>query len=303
MIARKLAQLLALSKRFFSISLLLGGLLSGWGLATPATAAEPPQLFFDTEIVSMSLTGGPFPLPLGQFWSEVDTTVGVTKAQDHNSSRSNKTASIISPGDPNAPDPIDPNALDGTDYQIDSFFDVFFDLTFDSPFLSTTYGGGGPIVLEGEEAAQLVRVPSSPYTFDKTAPDFGMLSSSDNQNRALEHRGHVTVLKIAMGGDEDGDALEDELTILSDGIIMNTVPGSDEYSILPDGSIYHTFDTTMFITGSIGDANSSIPFTLGPLFGSIAEIGQLSNALVPEPGSLVLLALGGLLGWGRRRRG
>jgi hypothetical protein len=278
----------------------IGVLGSGANLAA---AAEPPQLFFDTEITSMSFSGGRFLLPLGPGWSGVNTTVGATAAQDHNSSRSNKTASVISPGDPDNPDPIDPTRLHGTNYQIESFFDVFFDLTFDSPFLSPNYGGGGLLTLESDTAARLTRVPRSPYTFDKNTADFGMLSSSDNQNRALEHHGHVTVLKISMGGDEDGDGETEELTIASDGIVLTTVPGSDQYLTLPDGSIQHTFDTTLFMTASIDDSSSSVPFTMGPLFGTVIEVGRLSNAIVPEPATFALLSMGALMAVFPRRTG
>lgn len=282
------------------IGLSLLGLGSSW-----AAAAEPPQLFFDTEITSLSLSGGPFALPLGPGWSNVDTNVGATKAQDHNSSRSNKTASVISPGDPDNPDPIDPMRLHGAGYQIESFFDVFFDLTFDSILKTTNYGGAVPLVLASDTTARLTRTPLSPYTFDSNAPDFGMLSSSDNQNRALEHRGHVTVLKISMGGDEDFDGEDEELTLRSDGIVLTTVPGSDSFLTLPDGSIEHTFNTTLFVAASIDDSNTSVPFTVGPLFGTITEVGRLSNAIVPEPASLLLLlialTIGGAALWPRAR--
>jgi len=287
--------------QYLATSILGIGLL--WSAGTLATAAEPPQLFFDTEISSISLSGGPFSLPLGPDGSAVDTTVGATKAQDHNSSRSNRTSSVISPGDPDDPDPIDPTRLHGTSYQIDSFFDVFFELTFASPLMSTEYGAGGRLILESDAAARLTRSPASPYTFDGSAPDFDMLSSSDNLNRALEHHGHVTVLKIAMGGDVDGTGGDEELSLLSNGIVMTTVPGSDSYLPLPNGLIQHSFDTTLFMTGSIDDSDSSVPFTIGPLFGRVVEVGRLSNAIVPEPASILLLSMGALMASCSRRTG
>jgi hypothetical protein len=134
-----------------------------------------------------------------------------------------------------------------------------------------------------------------------------MLSSSDSMNRALTHNGHVTVLKYHLSGgggagDEDQDGLFDELTIDPDGFTLTSVPGSDNYTPLPNGRILHTFSAMLSVSGSIGDVDSSTPFSFGPLMGTITEVGRLSNAVVPEPASLILVSIGGLMASGRRRR-
>lgn len=278
-----------------SLTLLASFSLNG---DTAATAAEPPQLFADSDIVSLELSGGPFTLPLGPNWSDIDVMVGASCPQDHNSSRSNKTGSIISPGDPNDPDPINPHELDGTSYRLESFFDIFFELSFDSPQLSLNYGGGGPLVVETDSAVQLANDPPAPFVFDKHAPLFGMLDT-----RALEHRGHVTVLKIALGGDEDLDGVPERLSINGGDIVFNPMSGTEKFTLLPDGSMQHTFDVQLSISGVLEDDNTSIPFVFGPLTGTVVEVGSLRNALVPEPGSLALCGLVGAatLGWRRRR--
>jgi hypothetical protein len=290
--ARRLGLILLSMTTFYSLGLF------GPAVQT-ASAADPPQLFFDTQIMSMSFSGTAT-LPLGQSWSPIDTTISMTKAQDHNSSRSNRTASI-SPGDPDNPDPVDPQRLHGTSYQLESFFDVFFEFEFSSPLLSPGYGGGGGTLIVENDAAARLELPSpSPYSFDATALDFGMLSSSASTNRALAHNGHVTVLKIALGGDEDVDGLMDELSIAPDGIVLTAIPGTDNYVMTFDGLVAHTFSATLSVQGEIGDANNSIPFSFGPLAGTITEVGQLSNAIVPEPTSGFLLVIGAMLGGARR---
>lgn len=286
---------------FHSLTLAIVSYAFSTALCPPAAAADPPQLFFDTEFTSMSFTDRTFALPLGPGWSSIDTTISATKAQDHNSSRSNKTASI-SPGDPDNPDPVDPRRLDGTNYQIESVIDLIFNMALESTEMSPYYGGGGGRIALTFNPSVPVSLPTpAPRIFDASAPDFGLLGSADSTGRALDHRGHVTVLKVSLGGDQDQDGELDELTIAQNGLALVTVPGTDSYSTLPDGRLSHTFDVALSMSGTIGDAGDSFPFSFGPLLGTITEVGQLSNSIVPEPSALLLVASCGLMLLHRRQ--
>jgi hypothetical protein len=255
----------------------------GVSLSPPAMAQD---LFFNTEIVSFDLTGTAS-LPLGPAGESIDATIHMTKAQDHNSTRSNKTASIIAPPDP---DDVNPDDLDGKVFPLYSTIDLKFTMDVSAagidPPLVVTAESDGPddsILLDLDEE------PSS-FEFAALEPDFSMLFG--NGSRSFAYRGHVTVLKVAAGG--GGGDIEVPLSLLD--LVVN--PILDSPKLLPDGRHQYTSEVTLSMTGSyLGQE-----FVIENLTGLMVERGALLNNIVPEP-SAVLLAVGGvaLLGAGRRR--
>ena len=123
-------------------------------------------LQFDTALTSLNLSGGPYPMPLASDpgnalgdsisgYGLVNSQVTITLSSQRTvspgpsslgqacafqggigtSAASKQGASLAGRGCFNgygggsAPAPIDPNALDGQPFFVDSFFDVFFDIT------------------------------------------------------------------------------------------------------------------------------------------------------------------------------
>jgi hypothetical protein len=258
------------------------------GLSAPLATAQTPVLFFDTEIVSLDFSGSAM-LPLGPAGMLVDTQVSGNKVQDHNSSRSNKTASIIAPPDP---DDVNPDEEDGETFDLFSAIAIDFDLSFDTGGLGDPdLCPGGLCVGNPESPLALDLDLPSDFIFDKTAPDFGMLSGG---TKALEHRGHVTVLKIAVGGGGAGS----EVLIGADGILLATVPGTSKFTTTPTGDLRHSIVVTLDLVGTFNGA----PFQALGLTGTMIEEGRLLNAIVPEPTSVMLLAAATLTALVSRRR-
>lgn len=258
------------------------------GLSSPVASAQTPVLFFDTEILSLDFSGSAM-LPLGPAGALVDTQIGGTKAQDHNSTRSNKTASIIAPPDP---DDVNPDEEDGETFDLFSAIAIDFDLSFD------TGGSGDPDLCPGglcvgnpESPLALDFDSPSDFVFDKTAPDFGMLSGG---TKALDYRGHVTVLKIAVGGGGPGS----EVLIGADGILLATVPGTSKFTTTPTGDLRHSISVTLDLVGTFNGA----PFQALGLTGTMIEEGRLLNAIVPEPTSALLLGAAAFAALVSRRR-
>lgn len=245
------------------------------GISSSIATAQTPVLFFDTEIVSLDFSGSAM-LPLGPAGALVDTQVSGNKVQDHNSSRSNKSSSIIAPPDP---DDVNPDEEDGETFDLFSTIAIDFDLSFN------TGVSGDPDLCPGGVCAGDLESPlaldldsPSSFVFDKTAPDFGMLSGG---TKALDHRGHVTVLKIAVGGGGPGS----EVLIGADGILLATIPGTSKFTTTPTGDLRHSISVTLDLVGTFNGA----PFQALGLTGTMIEEGQLLNAIVPEPTSAILL--------------
>lgn len=254
-------------------------------LSPIAKAQDPPVLFFNTNIVSFNLNGTGA-MPLGEGGSEINTTIHMTKVQDHNSSRSNKTSSIVQPPDPDDTDDVNPSIWDTRTFDLFSSINLQFQVEFldddqDTDF-DTSFGGqliATSPALPLEEQPLLVGDPSS-FVFDADAPDFGMLLAGGA--RIQSHRGHVTVLKAAFGGSGD------DIVFDAGGLELVAVPGSDGYKTLANGMVEHSFDVTMQLSGSYAGQSFDIE-----LEGTVVEQGMLFNNVVPEPSSL-LLAAGGL---------
>ncbi len=113
-------------------------------------------LVFDTELVSLDLSGGPYPIPLASDpgnalgdsidgYGFVDSLVTITLSSQRSSAPGPSSlgqACAVDQTDPAGQegclrsdlppvpdDVVDPAALDGQQFFVDSFFDVFFDIT------------------------------------------------------------------------------------------------------------------------------------------------------------------------------
>ncbi len=259
--------------------------LLGIAIATTPCLVWGQYLVFDTEIVSLDLTGTAT-VPLGEAGADIIVDITLTRATDHNSSRSNKTSHTPSP-----PDDIDPDDEDGKTFPIFSTIDLEFDLSFTdndpsvdfaqvlgtSPSANTT--GNGLLELD----------PGSTFLFDASEPDFNFLKAPGPPGQ--KHRGHVTVLKIAFGGG-GGD-----IDIAADGMALEILPGNDAYKTLPNGDLEHAVDVAIDLVGTY----NGNPFVVSGLTGTMVERGQLANTLIPEPSSVILALLASLACTARRR--
>lgn len=263
-------------------------LISAVASAADAQIDKSTPIIFDTEIVSLDLSGTAT-LPFGPLGTDVETQIIVSRATDHNSSRSNKTSSNAA-----APD-IDPDDLDGEVFDHFSTLDFKFDLTFididptadfdqllgDTPVATLE----GPVLADGDAGT---------FVFDKDEPGFGILSTKGAHR--WTHRGHVTVLKAMLSGGGGGPTIGD-IDFPIDGIALTFEPDQDVFRTLPNGDLEHTTAVTMDLTGTFGGE----AFTAIGLSGTIVEQGQLTNQIVPEPAGLCLLAWTLLAGASRRK--
>jgi hypothetical protein len=259
--------------------------LLGLALALTPCLAWGQYLVFDTEIVSLNLTGSAT-LPLGPAGADILADITLTRATDHNSSRSNKTSNT-----PSAPDDIDPDEEDGNLFSLVSLIDLEFDLGFtdNDPGVDFAQGLGASPSANTDGSALLELDLGSTFVFDASEPDFNMLKAAGPPKK--KYRGHVTVLKIAFGGG-GGD-----IDIAADGMEFEILPGSDVYKTLANGDLEHTVGVAVNLVGTYGGN----PFQISGLTGTMVEQGQLANSLVPEPSSVVLALLAGLACMTRRR--
>lgn len=247
-----------------------------------------PKIAFLTEIVSLDFSGSGV-MPLGPGGEQIPVDVGGTRAQDYNSSRSNNSVNIAPPDD------INPDDQDGETLDLTSFIDFEFDLDFSTSDPSGFAPALGSAPRAGTTSNAVLELESGvTFVFDKDAPDFGALKAAGPPRQT--HHGHVTVLKIAFGGG-GGD-----LDLDADGVELALLPGTDEFSTLPNGDISHRVDFTLDLTGSYFPAGSltGLPFSLTGLTGTLVEEGRITNAIIPEPGTMVLACLGALLAVRRR---
>jgi hypothetical protein len=292
----------------------------------------PTLIEFDTEIVSMTLTGGPFPMPLagdpgnhlgdsiegyGFVDSQVTITLSSQRPTDPGPPSAGKALAVTDPvllhpplGDP---PPIDPEELDGEPFFVDSFFDVFFDITV------TDVDSRPGRDYAGQPDGASVTLPDNGPTrmdsffdavFDKDAPNFGLIPPPE----AAPFVGGFDV-EIPLGGDINGNGENDKIKFT---IMSNAVGDEDrEFIILPSGQVVTSFDSAAMLEGAVVDESADPPFTIGSALpsglpdptafgGPTVATSQLQNPIVddviPEPCTLGLLALGAVGLLARRRR-
>lgn len=260
--------------------------LLGLAIAITPCLAWGQQLVFDTEIVSLDLTGTAI-VPLGEAGADIIAGITLTRATDHNSSRSNKTSHTPSP-----PDDIDPNDEDGKSFPLISTIDLEFVLSFtdNDPNVDFAQVLGASPSANTTSNGLLELASGSSFLFDASEPDFNILKAPGPPKQ--KYRGHVTVLKIAFGGG-GGD-----IDIAADGMALEILPGNDVYKSLANGDLEHSVGVAIDLVGTY----NGNPFLVSGLTGTMVERGQLANTIIPEPSSVILAILGAPLLM-RRRRG
>ena len=274
-------------------------LVCGLALFAQPASAQFAVLAFDTELTSLNLSGGPFPMPLAsdpgnllgdsvEGYGFVDALVTITLSSQRTTSPgppSDGTACAFENTPTTSPgvsitaglgltcsgplDPVDPNALDGVPFVVDSFFDVFFDITVTDVDSrpGRDFAGqpdGASIVLPDNGPAHM----SSFYfvDFDKLAPNYGLVPPPE----ADPYIGHFNI-EIPLGGDINGNGENDKIKFT---LAAHSV-GDDNrtFVILPDGTVVDDFDSAAFLEGSVVDESTDPPFMIG---------AQLPNGL-PDP--------------------
>jgi hypothetical protein len=308
--------------------------LSLAGLPSRAQGNDVPiDIKFDTTLELLDLSGGPFPLPLASDptnalgdsidgYGYVDSEVTITLSSQR----------AVSPGPPttgwtfasqslvvNGPVPngellpnigvIDPDALDGELFYVDSFFDVFFDITVTDVDArpGRDYAGqpdGASVTLPDNGPTPL----RSFYTaiFDKDAPNFGLFPPP----AAASWTG-MQDLEMPLGGDINVNGEDDKIKI-----DLASISAGDEnrtFIELPDGTVINEFDTAARIDGDVLDESDDPPFTIGATLpnglpdpaafgGPTTATSNLQNPILPEPATMTMLAVGALAILRRRRR-
>ena len=296
------------------------------GVATPVYAGQPSgfvQLQFDTELTSLNLSGGPFPMPLASDpgnalgdsvggYGFVDSQVMITLSSQRvhapgpastgmafADSRAPTLAGSASGDGMPEPMPINPSEWDGQEFFVQSFFDVFFDITVTD--VDTRAGRNFAGMADGASIQLIDNGPanmSSNYarTFIADAPNFNLIPPPE----VAPYIGHF-LIEIPLGGDINGNGTNDKLKFT---LATHSVGDENRTFVqLPDGTVVDTFDSAAALEGAIVDETSDPPFTIGMIDpstglpdpnvfgGPTTARSNLLNPIVPEPSTLVLLIL------------
>lgn len=256
-------------------------------LATlPANGAESNdcvRLEYNTELLSLNLTGGPFPIPLASDpanalgdsingYGLVDCTVTITLSSQRSptpgmASKGQAFASNCGGNDAaatpalNGMEPIDPNVWDGKEFFIYSFFDVYYDITVTDVDarpgrdIAGMLGGASITVTDNGPAFM-----SSYYRriFDKLAPNFGLIPPPE----ADPYIGHFNI-EIPLAGDINGNGENDKVKFTF--AVHSAGDDNRQFTVLPDGTTLDTFDSAAFLSGAIVDQSQDPPFEIGKL--------------------------------------
>jgi len=285
----------------------------------PRTAyGQPPPIVleFDTELVSMNLTGGPFPMPLasdpgnqlpgsidgyGFVESNVELTLSSQRPVNAGPPSLGTTLATFPRGSqPPIGGFVIPDMYEGQQFHVDSFFDVFFDITVTDVDTrpGRDYAGqqdGASLVLPNNGPAQMDSFFDIP--FDADAPNFGLIPPPETE----PYIGHFDI-EIPLGADINGNGENDKVKFT---LATHTVEGQNRTFItLPDGTVIDRFDSEAFLEGAVVDESADPPFTIGPLTGPTTATSNLQNQVIPEPAGLVIWAIGlvGATCCARRRR-
>ena len=291
-----------------------------------ASASARAEILFDTEILSMNLSGGPFPMPLASDpgnalgdsidgYGFVNTQVTINASSQRVSSPGpqslGQACGINSSGCPPTP-PIDPNALDGTSYFVNSFFDVFYDISLTDVDArpGRDYAGqpdGATIIFQD---VQMLNFQSNfNAVFDKDVESFDLLMPPQSDF----YIGFP--VDLLLGADINGNGTDDRLatTLFSYAIGDENRSG---VTLITNQLWRHQHDTAARLEGFIGDVGGSggVPFQIGAqlpngqpdpaAFGGPGEVeSRLVNDVVPEPGTFTLTLFGVFVFAVRRKLG
>jgi len=262
------------------------------------------NIIFETEISSMNLTGGPFLMPLasdpanwlgdsvdGFGFVESGVLISMSSQRPFNPgplSTGQTTAWPDGQGGPNQQlEIIDPEALHGQLFQVDSFFDVFVDMTFMDvdPRPGRDYAG----MPDGATLSFLDIGPASinasyQATFDKDDANFGLLPPPTG----VPYVGFFFT-ELYLGGDINGNGEDDKIKF--------------DISLMYIGDGF----TTAEFYGVVVDITTDPPFIIGGSAGAFGgpttASSTLQNPVIPVPGALVLGGIGvGFVTLLRRRR-
>ncbi len=244
-------------------------------------------LEFDTELVSLELTGGPFPLPLAtdpanalgdsvEGWGWVNSTVTITLSSQRPVTPGPASVGTAfafpnvesfagaGEGEGQCTTPIDPNQLDGEEFFVDSFFDVFFDITVTDvdarpgrDFAGLPDGMSFPLIDNGPANMASFYIA----IFDKDAPNFGLIPPPE----ADPYIGHFNI-EIPLGVDINANGENDKVKFT---LATHSVgDGNRTFVTLPDGTVIDEFDSGAFLEGAVVDESSDPPFTIGSMLPS-----------------------------------
>jgi hypothetical protein len=291
-------------------------------------SSTPVALVFDTELLSLNLTGPPVPLPIASDpgnalgdsidgYGFVNSQISITLSSQRVPTpgpRSLGEACAFKHGPADAgplaggtsqtecdffpAGPVDPATHDGENFFVQSFFDVFFDITAVDvdPRPGRDYPGGFPAVQFVDNGPANMQ---SIYNriFDADAPNFGLIPPPE----AAPYIGHFNIeipLPVDINGNGELDKIKFTLATHAVGDENRT------FIILPDGTVLDTFDSEAFMQGAVVDASTDPPFSF-TLTGPTTASSNLQNEVIPEPSSFVIAGLGALIAgvtWFRRRK-
>jgi len=296
---------------------------------TDGTGLNGVFLEFDTSLTSLSLSGGPFPIPLAsdpgnalgdsiQGYGFVNSQVSISLSSQRTPTPGPATLGMAYAslgvgtfnGGLNSITPvlpvIDPNQLHGQSFRVNSFFDVFFDITVTDVDSrpGRNYAGqvdGASFMLPNNGPAHMQSLYDA--IFDKNAPNFGLVPPPE----VKPYIGHF-LIEIPLGGDINGNGEFDKIKFE---LATHSVGDVDRQFVFDPitGTWIDTFDSAAFLAGSVVDVSTDPPFTIGSLDpltglpipssfgGPTTGTSHLNNPLVPESGTYfsgVMLGLGAL---------
>lgn len=291
-----------------------------------AAATAQADIQFDTEILSMNLSGGPFPMPLatdptnnlgdsingyGFVKSQVTMTASSQRTVNPGPLSLGQACGINAQTCPPAP-LIDPNVLHGTGYNVDSRFDVFFDivLTDVDSLPGRDYAGqpdGASIVVQDVPMLNMQSFTGT-LIFDKNEESFDLLMPPESD----PYIGFPA--DIPLGADINGNGTNDKLSFSLFVYAIGTSNRLD--STLVTNLLWnHEYDAAALLQGVVEDVTGGggVPFNIGAqlpnglpdpsAFGGrdLVESRLVNPLTIPEPTTALLSALG-LVAVSRRRR-
>jgi hypothetical protein len=252
-------------------------------LASAPAFAQDSTIVFDTELTSLTLTGGPFPMPLASDpgnalgdsqsgYGFVNSLVTITLSSQRG----------VSPGPPSlgeacaipgGPDPaggrcvpqqappfiVNPPDLDGRTFQVNSFFDVFYDITVtdvdprpgrDYPSqpngASLTFLDNGPANMQDNYSA----------VFQQNVPNYNLIPPPE----VSPYIGHFAI-EIPIGGDINGNGENDKIKFQL--AVHEAADTNRTFVTLPNGTVIDQFDSAAFLQGAVVDLSTDPPFEIG----------------------------------------